>query len=535
MRYNRILREYPPCQAATRLNRVSTKVRRSDKASPVRIIICWLFVVLATVGCSSSKVARLPASSADRCQIPSAPLLAERLKSIASRAGQPLPGKQLTLAELIDLAQSNNRSTRIAWESARQAAALTGLSRAEYYPMLAVLASYGGGAWDLNIKANNNLSGLENQPGLIGAIVAGALPSDISLNQQASGAFQACKAGAALRWLLLDFGTRNALHKAAISAETASQFAFNAAHQSVVFKVTEAYYALEAARTQTRAAEAASASAEGILGAAEDRFRQGLITEPLLLQARQAKAQADFELANIRAKSEMALVDLAEAAGLEPGTRLDVAEADFSRLGESFREPLENYLSSALRTRPDLLAKVALAQGAEAKLRAAKSESLPKLSLTGIADYSYLDTTVSGVGPLDQLGIGLQTYGGFLNFEWPVFTGFADREKVKTAEAAWKQAEEEVRQSRDKAIAEVWRGYTRSKTSLARRDAAAALLKASRSTYEAKEAGFEQGITPIEEMLEARALYSQASALAAEADQALAMSLVALSYGSGRL
>lgn len=505
-------------------------------ASPVRNFTCLWIAIVVTAGCSSSgKVARLPSKPSERCQMPSAPQLADKLNGIAASPERPMPGKKLTLSELIDLAQSNNRSTRIAWESARQAASLTGLSRAEYFPMLAVLASYGGGAWDLNIQANNNLSGLQKQPGLIGAILAGAVPSEISLDQQAAGVFQATKAGAALRWLLLDFGTRNALHKAAISAETASQFAFNAAHQTVVFKVTEAYYALVAARAQTRAAESAAASAEGILGAAEDRFRQGLITEPLLLQARQAKAQADFELTNARSKSELAMIDLAEAAGLQPGMTLDVADADFSRLGESFREPLEKYLNSALRTRPDLLAKVALAQTAEAKLRAAKSESLPKLSLTGIADYTYLDTTVSGVGPLDKLGIGLQTYGGFLNFEWPVFTGFADREKVKAAEAAWKQAEEEVRQSRDKVIAEVWRGYTRSKTSLARCSAAAALLKASRSTYESKKAGFEQGITPIEEVLEARALDSQAEALAAEADQALAMSLVSLSYGSGRL
>lgn len=512
------------------------KSRGVGNASLVRLIGWLTFAVLVMAGCSSSNVARLPADPADRCQIPSAQLLADRLNHIAARPQSPLPHKQLGLAELIDLAQSNNHSTRIAWESARQAASLTGLSRAEYYPMLAVLASYGGGAWDLNLQANNNLSGLQNQPGLMGAILAGATtPSEISLDQQASGVFQAYKAGAALRWLLLDFGTRNALHKAALSTETAAQFAFNAAHQTVVFKVTETYYALQAARTQTRAAESASASADGILGAAEDRFRQGLITEPLLLQARQAKAQADFELANIRGKSELAMVDLAEVVGLEPGTPLDVAEADFSRLGESFREPLENYLSSALRNRPDLLGKVALAQAAEAKLRAAKSQSLPKLSLNGVADYSYLDTTVSGVGPLDQLGIGLQTYGGFLNIEWPVFTGFADREKVKAAEAAWKQAEGEVRQARDKAIAEVWRGYTRAKTSLARRDAAASLLVASRSTYEAKKAGFEQGVTPIDEMLAARALYSQAEALAAEADQALAMSLISLSYGSGRL
>ena len=500
------------------------------------IIPRWLCLsALVLAGCSSTRNAKLPSTPTQRCETPQAARLAERLQSISGESRKPDPSKILTLPELIDLAQSQNRSTCIAWENARQAAALSGLTRAEYFPMLAVLASYGGGAWDLNIHANNDLSGLQNQPGLIGAILAGALPSNISLDQNASGAFQAAKTGAALRWLLFDFGTRTALHKAARSAETASQFTFNAAHQTVVFKVTEAYYALEAARSQTRAAESAVSTADGILGAAEDRFQQGLVTEPILLQARQAKAQADFELVGIRAKSELAMVDLMEAVGLEPGIPLQVAGADFSKLGQTFREPLEAYVTAALRGRPDLLAKVALAQSAESKLRAAKTDGLPKLSLTGIADYSYLNTSISGVGPLNQLGIGLQTYGGFLSVQWPVFTGFADREKIKAAEAAWKQAEEEVRQSRDKAVAEVWKSYTRAKTALARREAAAALLAAARSTSDAKSAGFQQGVTPIEEMLQARALYSQAIALSLEADQALAMSLVALSYGSGRL
>jgi outer membrane protein TolC len=253
--------------------------------------------VIALAGCLSTRRSPLPASPTQRCEVQQSAQLANALKSLDGPSRQPDPSKVLTLPELIDLAQSHNRSTRIAWENARQAAALSGLSRAEYYPMLAVLASYGGGAWDLNLRTNNNLAGIENQPGLIGSLLSGIAPSDISLNQDLSGAFQTLKAGVALRWLLFDFGSRTSLHKAAVSSETASKFVFNAAHQTVVFKVTEAYYALEAARSQTHAAESAAASAAEIYSVAEDRFRHGLITEPLLLQANQAKAQADFELA----------------------------------------------------------------------------------------------------------------------------------------------------------------------------------------------------------------------------------------------
>ena len=39
-----------------------------------------------------------------------------------------------TLAELIDLAQLHNPSTRVAWENARDAALATGIARAAYLP-----------------------------------------------------------------------------------------------------------------------------------------------------------------------------------------------------------------------------------------------------------------------------------------------------------------------------------------------------------------------------------------------------------------
>ncbi|MFZ4776947.1 MAG: hypothetical protein ACOYM3_16380, partial [Terrimicrobiaceae bacterium] len=107
----------------------------------------------------------------------------------------PDPTKTYTLPALIDLAQCRNRTTRVAWEAARGAAAGAGLSAAEFYPMLAVMASYGGGIWDLDLNFNNNLTGLEKQAGLVGALLAEEIPTDITLDQKASGAYRAVNAG----------------------------------------------------------------------------------------------------------------------------------------------------------------------------------------------------------------------------------------------------------------------------------------------------------------------------------------------------
>lgn len=447
----------------------------------------------------------------------------------------PDPAKVYALPDLIDLAQRRNRTTRAAWEAARGAAAGAGLSAAEFYPMLAVMASYGGGIWNLDLNFNNDISGIVNQAGLLGALFARDVPSEINLDENASGAYRALNAGAALRWMLFDFGTRQARHEAAKKMLVAANLAFNAAHQTVAFRVTEAYYAVESARRQVEAASAAAASSAEVLEAAEARFGRGLLTEPSLLQARQARAQADYGLESARAAAGLAWVDLAEAAGLPPGQHLKLAAADFAKLRAGLREPLDNYVNAALRKRPDLLAKVAVVRAREAELRASRADRLPKLALTGIADYNRFDTSVQNTGPLDAFGFGLQNYAGFLTVQWPAFTGFADENKNRAAASARNAAQEELALAKERTIAEVWRAYTRAKNALAQHEAAEALQKASRSTYESLLAGFAQGINPIQEVLVARAADAHARALAAESDHVIAASLAALAFGSGTI
>jgi len=445
------------------------------------------------------------------------------------------PSRAYTLPELIDLAQRHNRTTRVAWGNARQAAIGYGLSEADFFPMLAVLASYGGGYWNLDLQFNNNIAGLEKQAGVIGAVLAGAVPSQLNLDQNAAGAYTAVTAGAALRWMLFDFGARAALRDSARQTQLAAGLAFDASHQAVAFRVTETYYTLEAARRLTSAATTSAESAKEILDATEGRFARGLVTEPVVMQIRQAKAQADFELINVRSQVEVARIDLAEAVGLTPDIPLRVAEADFDSLGRTLPKSLDQYVKAALRKRPDLLAKVAAARAAEARIRAAKADRLPKLSLVGVADYSQFQTSVQGAEPLDSFGLGLQNYGGFLTVQWPVFTGFADQNKIRAAESNAESAKEEALLARDRAIAEVWRAYTRARAAVARRAAAAALVAASRDAYDSLRAGLENGVTPLQDVVTARAALAQASAASAESDLAVAASLAALAFGAGNL
>jgi len=51
--------------------------------------------------------------------------------------------KEYTLADLIDLAEQLNPATRAAWQNAKQALALVGVSKSAYYPFLSLAASAG--------------------------------------------------------------------------------------------------------------------------------------------------------------------------------------------------------------------------------------------------------------------------------------------------------------------------------------------------------------------------------------------------------
>lgn len=434
------------------------------------------------------------------------------------------PAKTYSLPELIDLAQRHNRTTRIAWEQAAQAAAKVGMTSAQFYPMLTVVSSYGGGYWNQQF----NSSALNVQQ--VGLVVPILMPDE------AGGGYTSLHEGALLRYTLFDFGQRIALKDAAKRGELASKLSFNATHQQVTYEVTQAYYTLETDRKLIEAAEISVKSAEDVLASTQAKYDQGMTTEPALLQARQAKAQADFDLQGARASWEIARLALLQAIGTQPGAPLNVAPADFSKLGNGLLAPMDGFVRSTLEKKPDLLAKVADAQAALASLKAAKVSSLPKVSLQASQDYFRFNTSVEGPGfSVNSVGIGVQNYTGMVNVEWPAFDGGLTRNKILAAKSSWKGAAEAVLLAREQALNDVAKAYTNARTSIARKQSAEALETASKASYEALKASYDLGRTSIQDLLTARSSYAQAVAAKARCDAAIAASLATLTYASGQL
>jgi len=429
------------------------------------------------------------------------------------------PKKSYTLPELVDLAQRHNPLARISWEMAVQAAASTGMTEAQFYPTLTVVSSYGGGYW------SQDLTGAKSQSGIV-------VP--VNFNDHASGDYSNLSAGVNLRYTLFDFGQRISSTKAAKHTQTASNLSFNATHQQITFKVTQAYYTLETDRRLIETAEVSAKSAEDVLGSTQAKYDQGLLTEPTLLQAKQAKAQAAFDLVNARSNWEVARLNLIQVIGAEPECGLKVAPYDFSRLDSRLQAPLDQFVQSAMKQKPDLLAKVAKAQAAEQSFRATKAGTLPQFSIKGVQSYQNFNTTING-GEIHNVGLSFQNYGGSVNVEWPFFDGGLNRNKVKQADSSWKEANEAVLLARDEAVATVWRSYTTAKASLQRKQSADELLKASQSSYDSLMASFNLGRTQIQDVLTARTSLAQAMTTKAECDQSIAASLATLAYASGQL
>ena len=160
------------------------------------------------------------------------------------------PAKNYSLPELIDLAESHNPETRVAWEHARAQAAAWGIARSELYPTVAAAALAG---------VDREQSYLANR-----------------FFRQTIGDFQVVLN---LNYTIFDFGARAGRISAAKAEALAANFAFNDTHREVIYRVQQAYYQLLNASGQEEAARANLSNAQAVQQAA-DSFSKLFGTDP---------------------------------------------------------------------------------------------------------------------------------------------------------------------------------------------------------------------------------------------------------------
>jgi outer membrane protein TolC len=413
-----------------------------------------------------------------------------------------------TLAELIDVAQSHNASTRVAWENARDAALATGIAKAAYLP---------------SVSAS-----------VVGAYQTGG---DVSLHGSISAV--------SVQWLLFDFGERDALVSAAEQVSAITNIGFTAVHQDLIYKVALAYYSHMAAQARVGTAEKALRNAREVQEATESRYAQGVGTVVEVAEARQGTAQGELAQVQASGQAQDSYVELLAAMGISPLTHIKLADLGRRKLSSALMGPIDQIVTEALARRPDVLTAYAAHEASLARLRAAKAEFMPKLFLSATGSYSSNTLDVSTLPGLGQgpsllpptLNIPTTHYGAtvLLGVTVPIYDGGLRRALEGQARAEEAKTDARLEQIRDEATREIVGAANRVRTSLSAVDAADALAAASQITFDAALDAYRHGVGSITDTVRAETALLEAQNASADAYSAALSSAATLALAAGTL
>lgn len=446
-----------------------------------------------------------------------------------------------TLAELIDLAQTNNPNTKVAWERARRAALGVGMVEALYLP--ALTATVVGGA--------------QRQDG---STQLGALPA-ATVGNEARGAIPSVS----LQWLIFDFGERDALKRAASDVALSSDILFNGTHQKIIYDVARAFYEYGAARQHVAIAVRARADSAHLFDAAQARFNHGVGTTVDVAQARQSLAQAEFDLVQARGAERDIYHALLAAVGLPPMSVIAVQDLSRRPLVLPSLAPIDALMTAAVARRPDIQASVAAARAAQAGIDAAKADLLPKVFLSASDTYlsgSLNVTSLPGVPSLSpgESGPSLPQPSptspgipnvGALNLNRttssinnvtvlggiavPLYDGGTRQARVEEARSRSNAAEATVLRLEQDAATEIVAADDALHSSVAGYRAATALVGASQTAEEATLAAYKSGAGSLTAVLETQRTLLVAQLAQAQAHATALVAAATMAFSTGRL
>jgi outer membrane protein len=388
------------------------------------------------------------------------------------------PHRSYTLPDLIDIAESNNPETRIAWDEARKAALAAGIAESSYLPDITASAV---GAYQYS-TGSNSVMGL-----------------DANGNGQARGVIPALS----LRWLLFDFGERSAAIEAAKQVSAISNIVFTQAHQVVIYDVSLAFYANTAARARAVSAAQSLKNAEAVQAAAEARYSHGIGTVVEVAQATQATAQAKLALVQAEGGAGDAYLSLLTAMGISPLAKIAIADLPPRHLSPALDEPVQAIVAEALARRPDMLSAYAAQQASLANVRVAQAEFLPKIFLTATGSYNSGALSVSTIPGIGQqagtANVSNHDFNGIIlaGLTVPIYDGGIRAAMLSQAEASADSASAALAKARDETVRQVVGAENALQTGLAAYSASEALAQAAQTTYDAAFASYQKGVGSV--------------------------------------
>jgi outer membrane protein len=418
------------------------------------------------------------------------------------------PAHPYTLAELIDIAEHNNPHTRIVWERAKQKADELGIAKSAYYPVLAGVAAFSDER------------------------IIDPFPKPLAPRGYVTVEIPAVVPEVTLDYLLFDFGKRAAKVDAATAEKLAAGSNFIQANQQVAFAVASAYYKLLTQQERLEAAQQTLKTAQTTQDAAEAQLLNGRSTLPDVLNARAETSQAVFDRESADGDEKISRVTLTETLGVEPSPDILIDGEKSAPLPDALTMPIDALIARAMADRPDLMAQVAEIRAADDAIRSAKSEYLPKVSLSANA----AQTSVWPTADYGELGNASQpTWSAALTVEWRLFDGGARQNQLGEAKSQKRAAQDELREKRDQTTREVWTAYIGFRTALRKQQAAVALLDSANSSYSASLEAYKFGVKNLIDVVTAERQLAQARYSSVSARSQLFLEAVDLEFSTGNL
>jgi TolC family type I secretion outer membrane protein len=401
---------------------------------------------------------QLTSPSADQIWRPRAPL-----PQVPDPAHSPAPDSPLTLAELTDLALSNNPATREAWAAARAEAATLGLARSLYFPQLDGVAS---------ITHSKSIS-------------TGGVQVDPQTRYGPS---------LSLSYLIYDFGARANEVEAARYRLLAANLLQNRVLHDVVLSVEQAYYLALGLEQLLVANRQALKAAETALAAAQTRREAGLATIGDVYRAETAVGQARLTLKRNEGELAKARGQLATAAGIPVATSFTLAPWSETPEIAEISESVEQILTQAKQTRPDLIAAEAQARAARASVELARAAGRPTIELSSSVGRTFFtdDRPRS-----DSYSIGLA-------LRIPLFTGFNRTYAIRQAEAIADQVEASRDRLFRQAELDVWQAYFDLNTAASAVGTSEGVLRTADQSAEVALARYKAGVGTLLDLLTAQ-------------------------------
>ncbi len=418
------------------------------------------------------------------------------------------PHRPYRLEELIDIAETNNPHTRIAWERAKQAAEGVGIARSEYYPHLAGAALFGDARF-------------------INPFPKPLAPLGYTMVEDPS-----IDTGLAVEYTVFDFGRRRAQLDSSKAQQLAAAASFQRANQDVAYGVVVAYYNLVTAQERLAAIQQILATARTTQSAAEAQLANGRATLPDVLNAKAGTAHAEYDLQKSLGAEEIARVRLREALGVEPSDAIAVEKPagipDLSAVSTS----VAGFVETALQDRPDLKSLAEKLQAAGAEVRKARSAYRPTVEFESNGSSQSIWPTVSqpSLGDTTQF-----VWSAGIQLKWNLFDGGLRRHEVLRRTSEQRQAGEEVREKSDAITRETWVAYIEFGTAVRQKEAAQTLLQAATTSYDASLDAYRYGVKNLVDLVNAEAQLAAARLADVEARSAVLTSAANLGYTTGDL